>query len=258
MGRHRRTRAVGPAASVYGCVVRSEECGTRIVCACRVSVRQLALHDRPREKLRRLGPAGLGDNELLAAVLGHGSQNESALDIANRVLFHAGGVHGLTRFLEGQLQGVAGVGPAMSARIMAAIELGRRTLALPDARTRLGGPRDVARYLLPRYGARSVEQFGVVQLDARQRVLLTALLSVGTLDETLAHPREVFRMATAGGAAAIVVFHNHPSGDPTPSEDDVALTARLVEAGAIMGIDVLDHMVLADACYYSFKEHGRL
>ena len=223
-----------------------------------MSVSQLALHDRPREKLRRLGPAGLGDNELLAAVIGHGSQNESALDIANRVLFHAGGVHGLTRTLEGQLQGVPGVGPAMSARIMAAIELGRRTLALPDQRTRLGGPRDMARYLLPRYGARAVEQFGVVQLDARHRVLLTALLSVGTLDETLAHPREVFRMAAAGGAAAIVVFHNHPSGDPTPSEDDVALTARLVEAGAIMGIDVLDHMVLADACYYSFKEHGRL
>lgn len=223
-----------------------------------MSVSQLALHDRPREKLRRLGPAGLGDNELLAAVIGHGSQKESALDVANRVLCHAGGVHGLTRALEGHLRGVSGVGPAMAARIMAAIELGRRTLAIPGERTRLGGPRDMARYLLPRYGARSVEQFGMVQLDARHRVMLTALLSVGTLDETLAHPREVFRMAAVGGAAAIVVFHNHPSGDPTPSENDVALTARLVEAGAIMGIDVLDHLVLADASYYSFQEHGRL
>ena len=226
--------------------------------AYRVSVSQLALHDRPREKLRRLGPAGLGDNELLAAVIGHGSRDESALDVANRVLCHAGGVHGLTRALEGHLRGVSGVGPAMAARIMAAIELGRRTLAIPGERTRLGGPRDMARYLLPRYGARSVEQFGMVQLDARHRVMLTALLSVGTLDETLAHPREVFRMAAVGGAAAIVVFHNHPSGDPTPSENDVALTARLVEAGAIMGIDVLDHLVLADASYYSFQEHGRL
>lgn len=226
--------------------------------AYRVSVSQLALHDRPREKLRRLGPAGLGDNELLAAVIGHGSRDESALDVANRVLGHAGGVHGLTRALEGHLRGVSGVGPAMAARIMAAIELGRRTLAIPGERTRLGGPRDMARYLLPRYGARSVEQFGMVQLDARHRVMLTALLSVGTLDETLAHPREVFRMAAVGGAAAIVVFHNHPSGDPTPSENDVALTARLVEAGAIMGIDVLDHLVLADASYYSFQEHGRL
>ena len=226
--------------------------------AYRVSVSQLALHDRPREKLRRLGPAGLGDNELLAAVIGHGSQNESALDVANRVLSHSGGVHGLTRALEGHLRGVSGVGPAMAARIMAAIELGRRTLGMPGERTRLGGPRDMARYLLPRYGARPVEQFGVVQLDARHRVLHTALLSVGTLDETLAHPREVFRTAAVGGAAAIVVFHNHPSGDPTPSEDDIALTVRLVEAGAIMGIDVLDHLVLADARYYSFKEHGRL
>lgn len=223
-----------------------------------MSVRQLALQDRPREKLRRLGSAALGDNELLAAVLGHGSRRESALDIANRILLHTGGVHGLTRAIEGQLQDIPGVGPAMAVRIVAAIELGRRSLALPNERTQLDGPRDMARYLLPRYGARPVEQFGVVQLDARHRVLRTALLSVGTLDESLAHPREVFRMATAGGAAAIVVFHNHPSGDPTPSEDDVALTTRLVEAGAIMGIDVLDHVVLADACYYSFKEQGRL
>ena len=218
----------------------------------------LAPHDRPREKLDRLGPAALGDNELLAAVLGHGSQHESALDIANRVLALAGGVHGLTRALEGHLQRVSGVGPASAARIRAAIELGRRTLNVPVERTRLGGPRDVAAYLLPRYGARPVEQFGVVLLDTRHRVLRASVLSVGTLDASLVHPREVFQAAAAGGAAAIVVFHNHPSGDPTPSGDDATLTTRLVDARVIMGIEVLDHLVLADASYYSFKEAGRL
>lgn len=231
-------------------------CGTRFERPVRMKV--LAPHDRPREKLQRLGAAALGDNELLAAVLGHGSQHESALEIANRVLDLAGGVHGLTRALDGHLLRVTGVGPAMSARIMAAIELGRRTLAMPDERAQLCGPREVARYLLPRFGAGPVEQFGVVLLDARHRLLRTAVLSVGTLDASLVHPREVFRVAAAGGAAVIVVFHNHPSGDPTPSEDDVALTARLVHAGAIMGIDVLDHLVLADASYYSFKEAGRV
>ena len=122
----------------------------------------------------------------------------------------------------------------------------------------LGSPRDVASYLLPSYGARPVEQFGIVLLDTKHRVLKTAVLSVGTLDASLVHSREGFREAAGGGAAAIVLFHNHPSGDSTPSGEDVALTTRLVEAGQLMGIEVVDHLVLADARYCSFKEMGRL
>lgn len=111
---------------------------------------------------------------------------------------------------------------------------------------------------MPSYGARPVEQFGIVLLDTKHRVLKTAVLSVGTLDASLVHSREVFREAAGGGAAAIVLFHNHPSGDSTPSGEDVALTTRLVEAGQLMGIEVVDHLVLADARYCSFKEMGRL
>ena len=122
----------------------------------------------------------------------------------------------------------------------------------------LGYPRDAASHLLPSYGARPVEQFGIVLLDTKHRVLKTAVLSVGTLDASLVHAREVFREAAGGGAAAIVLFHNHPSGDSTPSGEDVALTTRLVEAGQLMGIEVVDHLVLADARYCSFKEMGRL
>ena len=222
-------------------------------------MKAIAPHDRPREKLDRLGAAGLGDNELLAIIVGHGSRQMSALDVANLVLDAAAGVHGLTRVSRDELGRVKGVGAAKAAQILAAVELGRRTLSRsPGDRVQFDGPEDVAAYLMPQYGSRSVEHFGIVLLDTKHRVLRTRVLSVGTLDASLVHPREVFREATLGGAAAIVLFHNHPSGDPAPSGDDVALTTRLVRAGDLMGVDVIDHIIVADACYCSFKETGRL
>ena len=222
-------------------------------------MKAIAPHDRPREKLDRLGAAGLGDNELLAIIVGHGSRQISALDVANLVLDAAAGVHGLTRVSRDELGRVKGVGAAKAAQILAAVELGRRTLSRsPGDRVQFDGPEDVAAYLMPQYGSRSVEHFGIVLLDTKHRVLRTRVLSVGTLDASLVHPREVFREATLGGAAAIVLFHNHPSGDPVPSGDDVALTTRLVRAGDLMGVDVIDHIIVADACYCSFKETGRL
>ncbi len=222
-------------------------------------MKAIAPHDRPREKLDRLGAAGLGDNELLAIIVGHGSRQISALEVANLVLDAAAGIHGLTRVSRDELGRVKGVGRAKAAQILAAVELGRRTLSRsPGDRVQFDGPEDVAAYLMPQYGSRSVEHFGIVLLDTKHRVLRTRVLSVGTLDASLVHPREVFREATLGGAAAIVLFHNHPSGDPVPSGDDVALTTRLVRAGDLMGVDVIDHIIVADACYCSFKETGRL
>ena len=222
-------------------------------------MKAIAPHDRPREKLDRLGAAGLGDNELLAIIVGHGSRQISALEVANLVLDAAAGIHGLTRVSRDELGRVKGVGRAKAAQILAAVELGRRTLSRsPGDRIQFDGPEDVAAYLMPQYGSRSVEHFGIVLLDTKHRVLRTRVLSVGTLDASLVHPREVFREATLGGAAAIVLFHNHPSGDPVPSGDDVALTTRLVRAGDLMGVDVIDHIIVADACYCSFKETGRL
>lgn len=179
--------------------------------------------------------------------------------MANRVLEAVRGVHGLTRQTQADLRRLKEIGAAKASQILAAVELGRRTLVRhPGRRVQLGSPRDVASYLLPSYCARPVEQFGIVLLDTKHRVLKTAVRSVGTLDASLVYPREVFREATGGGVAAIVLFHNHPSGDPTPSGEDAALTARLVEAGQLMGIEVGDHLVLADARYCSFKEMGRL
>lgn len=215
--------------------------------------------DRPREKLERVGAAGLGDNELVALVLGQGGPRATVLDVANRVLAEVGGLLGLTRVSADRLRQVRGVGAAKASQLLAAVELGRRTLSKPaEDRERFASPREVASFLMPRYSARGVEQFGVVLLDARQRLIKATVLSVGTLDCSVVHPRDVFREAAVGGAATLVLFHNHPSGDPTPSRDDEVLTRRFVAAGELMGVEVMDHLILADARYFSFREAGRL
>ena|SRR5213594_251957 len=222
-------------------------------------MKELSPDDRPREKLARHGVAALGDNELVAVVVGSGWGRTDALAVANELLAARGGLHGLVRSTCDELAGVSGVGRVKAARILAALELGRRTLThAPSARIQLRSPRDAAAYLLPPFGARPVEQFGLVLLDTKHRVLRTSVLAIGSLNTTVVQPREVFREATLGGAAAVVIFHNHPSGDPSPSPDDVELTRRLTAAGVVMGIDVVDHIILGDVRYWSFKEMGQL
>ncbi len=219
----------------------------------------LSPDDRPREKLRRHGAAALGDNELVALVLGSGFPRTGALAAANELLKTRGGLHGLARAGCVDLERVSGIGEAKAAQLVAALELGRRTLAhAPAARVQLRTPRDAAAYLLPTFGARPVEHFGVVLLDGKHRVLATTVLSIGTANATVVEPRDVFREAILGGATAVVVFHNHPSGDPSPSPEDAALTARLAAAGTLMGVALVDHVVLGDVRYCSFKEMGRL
>jgi DNA repair protein RadC len=215
----------------------------------------IAPQDRPREKLEKSGVTSLGDNELLALVIGHGTAGRSALAVANELLAVAGGTHGLTRASRARLAHVTGVGHAIACRVQAAIELGRRTLYLsPPARQQFLRAHDAAGFLLPRFGAYPVEQFGVMMLDTRRRLIRVHLISSGSLDTAPAHPREVFREAAIAGAAAVVVFHNHPSGDPTPSQDDALLTRRLMAAGEIVGIAVDDHLILADTRYFSMRE----
>lgn len=218
-------------------------------------MKDLLPDDRPREKLRRHGVSALGDNELVALILGSGSRRGNALSVANALLAAHGGLHGLTRCTADDFVRIAGIGRARAGQIVAALELGRRTLALaPSARLQIRRPDDAAAYLMPRFGSRGVEQFGIVLLDTKHRVMQTKVLSVGTLNSSVVEPRDVFREAAIGGATAIVVFHNHPSGDPTPSPDDLALTRRLVAAGTLIGIDVVDHLILGDARYWSIKE----
>jgi DNA repair protein RadC len=215
--------------------------------------------DRPREKLGRLGASALGDDELLAIVIGGGTAGTSALGLASALLSAAGGLHGLVRTSRDDLLRLAGFGEARAAQVLAALEIGRRVLARrPAERCQIASPRDAAHYLMPEFSARPVEQFGLLMLDTRHRVIRTAVLTVGSLDGTAVQPREVFRQALIATAAAVVMFHNHPSGDPQPSGEDVELTRRMVAAGRLMGIEVIDHVVLGDGRYCSLKESGYL
>ncbi len=215
----------------------------------------MAPGDRPREKLMRAGASALGENELVALLLGAGLPERDALDVAGQLLAASGGARGLARVSFDALCRIPGVGVVRAARVMAAIELGRRCLAGGgEGRPQLTMPREVAAFLMPRYAAFPVERFGVVLLDVKQRLLRTTIVSVGSLDASVVHPREVFREAVSASAAMLVLFHNHPSGDPTPSPEDVVLTRRLVQAGDVMGIRVVDHVILGDGRWFSFRE----
>jgi DNA repair protein RadC len=215
--------------------------------------------DRPRERLARLGASALGDRELLAIVIGSGTAGTGALGLAATLLSLGGGLHGLLRLSRDELLRVKGLGDARSAQVLAAIEIGRRVVASrPGERRQVGSPRDAAELLMPEYSARPVEQFGLLMLDTRHRVLRTAVLSVGSLDGASAQPREVFRQALMASAAAVVLFHNHPSGDPQPSREDIEITRRMTAAGVLLGVSVIDHLVLGDGRYCSLKESGYL
>jgi DNA repair protein RadC len=221
-------------------------------------VKQIAPADRPREKLARAGVTALGDNELVAVILGQGGAGRNALDLAAAVLDRAGGPPGLSRLTLVDLQQVPGVGAARAAQILAAVELGRRTLRAALERRQFLQPADVAAWLLPQFGGAPVEQFGTVLLDTKHRLISVRVVSVGSLDASAAHPRDVFREAVAARAAAVILFHNHPSGDPLPSRDDVAITRQLVAAATVLGIEVMDHVILGAATYFSFREMSRL
>jgi DNA repair protein RadC len=220
-------------------------------------VRDIATEDRPRERLARHGAGALSNRELLALVVGSGSRQASALDVSEDLL--KDGLRTLAGRTLPELEGVRGVGRARATRIMAVLELGARLASegrggQPTFRT----PADAARYLLPRYGARPVETFGLLALDVRHRLKREAVISVGCLTASLVHPREVFQEAVVSRAAALVLFHNHPSGDPEPSAEDASLTRRLAAAGSLMGIEILDHLVLGAGRYVSLKDRGLL
>jgi DNA repair protein RadC len=223
------------------------------------SILALSPEDRPREKLLTLGASSLGVNELLAVLLGSGTRSHSALELANRILDLGGGLDGLARSTPAALARCEGLKAARAARILAAFELGRRALSPPlSPKPQFHLPEDAARFLLPRYGTKPLEEFGIAVLDTRNRLKRIEVVSTGSLNGSLVHPREVFREATMLRAAAIIAFHNHPSGDPAPSREDRDLTQRLAKAGKILGIELLDHVIVAFGRYWSFKENGEL
>jgi DNA repair protein RadC len=214
--------------------------------------------DRPREKLARVGAMALGDNELVALVLGTGTRARGALIVAHDVIALAGGVPGLVRIGLDELDGIPGVGASRAARLLAAVELGRRALfGEGDERPEMRGTKDLVGYLMPRYAGGAVERFGVVLLDQKRRVIRSVILSTGTAEASICHPRDVFGAAVLASATGVAVFHNHPSGDPAPSAADRVVTRQLVEAGELMNIEVIDHIILGSTTYFSFKEDAK-
>lgn len=214
---------------------------------------------RPRERLWQMGSQSLSDGELLAIILRSGRRGESALDLGRRLLQLGGedGLLGLVRCSAEELSGVSGVGPAKAASLLAAFELGRRAAGGPGGpRTPVRSAADAARCVRSAMEVLEQEQFRVLLLDTKHRLLGVEVVGQGGLDHVAAHPREVFKPAIRRSAAAVILAHNHPSGDSEPSGQDALLTERLVEAGRVLGVPVLDHLVIGRGGYVSLRKRG--
>ena len=224
------------------------------------SVLDLPAADRPRERFRALGASSLTTAELLALLIGPAMAGQSSLDVAQRLLARAGGsLRRLGQLPIATLTDLPGLGEAKALAVHAALEVGRRLAAEgANAAEPMRGPRDVWRWYAPRMEGLTVEEFRIAILDAQHVLARDVLVSRGILNSSLVHPREVFREAIAERAASIVLVHNHPSGDPTPSVDDRAITSQLVAAGRLLDIPIQDHLVIGHGRFVSFAEAGLL
>lgn len=225
-----------------------------------LTIKEWPLPDRPRERLRAVGPSALATRELLAILIGSGGGGGSAMDIAGELLLTAdGSIRRLATQPPAAIERVPGVGPAVAARICAALELGRRLAREgPEERQRIRGPRDVYDRCAPEMRDLNQEEFRLLLLSTQHAVTREVVVTRGVLDASVVHPREVFRAAICESAAAIVLVHNHPSGDPAPSPEDRQVTRQLAEAGRLIGIPVVDHVVIGDGRFVSFSEAGWL
>ena len=213
--------------------------------------------DRPRERLFNLGPTSLSNAELLAILLRAGIKGMNVLQLAQKLLLDMGGLSGLHHAPLEALCERRGIGPAKATQLKAAIELGRRlSIASPEERPVIQSPEDAATMLLYEMGALEQEHLRVLLLDTRNRVLRTMEVYRGSLNSSTIRIGEIFRDAIRANSAAIIIAHNHPSGDPTPSPEDVRVTKALVEAGELLDIEVLDHLIIGKNCYVSLKSKG--
>lgn len=221
------------------------------------TIKEIPLNDRPREKMAANGAAVLTDAELIAILLRTGTAEKSAIDIASEMTADGGlykRLAGITRLNE--LTNIKGLGQAKAATVLAALEIGRRIAsAKPIEKIHLSCPQDVADFLMPRLRYAAKEQFVVILLNNKNKVIGTEVVSEGSLSSSIVHPREVYAPAILHHAAAIMVAHNHPSGDPKPSIEDEEITRLLLRSGKVLGIPMIDHVIIGDGNYYSFLEN---
>jgi DNA repair protein RadC len=222
-----------------------------------VSVKLWPTEERPREKLLRKGPSALTEVELLALLLRTGTGSATALDVARSLLSTGRTLRALGTRTPGELMRIRGIGPAKAVELMAAFEIGRRAQAEPEVKMPIiRSPEDAARCMIPLLRDRPYEAFFVLLLDAKNALRDSVEITRGTLNASLVHPREVYKVAIDNRAASIIVVHNHPSGNPDPSREDVEVTRQLAEAGRIVGIPLHDHLIVAGDRFTSLAEKG--
>lgn len=231
--------------------------GLDMLTASSCMLRDIPSEERPRERFIRQGAESLSNAELLAILLRTGTRHESAIDMAQRLLSEIGGIRALVDMTVDEMTGKRGIGPAKAVQLKAGIELGQRLVKtrLPEAHI-IRSPKDAADYLMEELRYLQKEHFVCLFLNTKNHIIAQETLSIGSLNASIVHPREIFRAAIKCSSASLVCAHNHPSGDPTPSPEDIRLTRRLCEAGEIVGIDILDHIVIGDGEYVSLKEQG--
>jgi DNA repair protein RadC len=221
------------------------------------TVRDLPRQERPRERLQKFGPEALSAQELLALIIGRGIPRKSVMSIAQELLAKFGNVKAISQASIEELSQIKGIGLAKAAQIKACFELGRREELEPELKNfDIKDPEAVVKAIRASIKDKAKEHFKLILLNPRNKIIGISTISVGTLNASLVHPREVFKDAIMHSAASVVLAHNHPSGDPEPSEDDITITKRLIEAGKILGIEVMDHIIIAKNGFFSFKEKG--
>jgi DNA repair protein RadC len=223
----------------------------------RPTIKEMPAGERPRERLQHYGPAALSNGELLAIILRTGIKGENVINLATRLLVDYGGLSGLSRASFGELCDIHGLGPAKAAQLKAALELGRRLLVeAPEDRPQIATPDDAANLLLLEMGMLAQEQMRVLLLDTKNRLLAAPTIYQGSLSTSVIRVAELFREAVKRNCAAIIVVHNHPSGDPAPSPEDVEVTKQIVQAGKLLDIELLDHLIIGRNRYVSLRERG--
>jgi DNA repair protein RadC len=222
-----------------------------------IKVRDVPMEERPRERLVKYGAHVCSNQELLAIILRTGSKEESVIGLAERLLTTMKGISNLREATVEELVKIKGIGPTKAIQLLATIELGKRLLnERREEKVAIRSPKDGADYVMEDLRHLSQEHFVALYLNTKNQVIHQQTVFIGSLNASIVHPREVFKEALKRSAASLLCFHNHPSGDPTPSREDIEVTKRLVDCGIMLGIEVLDHIIIGDKKYVSLKEKG--
>ncbi|MCK8825598.1 RadC family protein [Fuchsiella alkaliacetigena] len=225
-----------------------------------LTIKDLPKEERPREKLVKFGAKAMSTAELLALIIRTGNQDDTAIELANKLLIHAGGLKFIKEASLEELQEVKGIGIAKAAQVSATIELGQRVwmASCEQDSTVIRSAQDVSNLLLAKLSFLQKENFVIILLDTKNQLISIEEISIGSLNNSIVHPREVFKPAIKRSSAAIILAHNHPSGNPEPSTEDIKVTQRLQKAGELIGIEVLDHLIIGEQNYISLREQGYL